>query len=55
MRNPGAILRAMRPVKTYTCTWCGALFQASDERAKYCSNRCRQAAKYQRVKERKQQ
>ena len=48
--TPAAALRAMRPVKSYTCAVCGAGFTASDARAKYCSNRCRQAAKYQRNK-----
>jgi predicted nucleic acid-binding Zn ribbon protein len=50
MTSPAAQLRAMRPVKSYTCAHCGAGFQASDTRAKYCSNRCQQAAKYARQK-----
>ena len=50
MTSPAAALRAMRQVKSYTCAQCGRGFTASDERARYCSNRCRQAAKYQRAK-----
>ena len=53
--TPAAALRAMRPVRSYTCAQCGCGFTASDERARYCSNRCRQAAKYQRVKAAKSQ
>lgn len=48
--SPGAALRAFRPVKTYTCQECGKAFQASDDRAKFCSNRCQQADKYRRAK-----
>ena len=50
MTSPAAALRAMRPVLNYTCVRCGRGFTASDARARYCSNRCRQAAKYQRNK-----
>jgi len=50
MTHPAAALRALRPVKSYTCAQCGRGFTASDARARYCSNRCRQAAKYQRAK-----
>lgn len=50
MTSPASALRAMRPVKTYTCIQCGCRFTASDNRARYCSNRCRQAAKYARMK-----
>lgn len=46
--NPAAALRALRPVKSYTCAHCGRGFTATDSRARYCSNRCRQAVKYQR-------
>jgi len=53
--TPAAALRAMRPVRSYTCANCGCGFTASDERARYCSNKCRQAAKYQRVKAAKNQ
>ena len=50
MTHPAATLRALRPVKPYICAQCGCGFTASDERARYCSNRCRQAAKYARLK-----
>lgn len=50
MTSPAAALRAMRPIRAYTCAHCGRGFAASDQRAKFCSNRCRQAAKYQRSK-----
>ena len=52
--NPGAELRALRPIKTYTCRHCGQAFTASDARAKFCSNRCRQAEKYQKIKHRRE-
>ena len=50
MTSPGAQLQAMRPSRSVTCAHCGAVFTAKDPRAKFCSNRCRQAAKYQRLK-----
>lgn len=51
MKSAAAVvLRAMRPIKQYKCIICGAIFEASDERARYCSNRCRQRAKTQRAK-----
>lgn len=50
MTSPGAQLQAMRPSRAVTCAHCGAVFTAKDTRAKFCSNRCRQAAKYQRKK-----
>ena len=50
MTTPGAILSAMRKDRAVTCAHCGAVFTAKDTRATYCSNRCRQAAKYQRKK-----
>ena len=52
MTSPAAALRTMRPVNSYTCVHCGAVFTASDARARYCSNRCQQAAKYSRKNER---
>jgi len=48
--SPGAALAAMRPAITVTCQVCGKVFTARDRRAKYCSNRCQQAAKYRRMK-----
>ena len=48
--TPGAALAALRPTRTYHCQVCGASFTAKDRRAKYCSERCKQAAKYRRVK-----
>lgn len=48
--SPAAALRALRPVKSYNCAHCGRGFTATDSRARYCSNRCRQAVKYQRAK-----
>jgi len=50
--TPGAALRALRPVRSYTCQMCGKPFTASDARAKFCSNACRQKAKYERSKRR---
>jgi len=49
-QSPGAILSAMRPNRQVTCQECGKLFTAKDGRAKFCSNRCRQADKYRRSK-----
>lgn len=51
MTTPGALLSAMRTDRQVTCAHCGAGFTAKDPRAKFCSNRCRQAAKYQKIKE----
>ena len=48
--SPGAALAAMRPTRTYRCQVCGVTFTAQDRRAKYCSERCKQAAKYRRAK-----
>jgi predicted nucleic acid-binding Zn ribbon protein len=48
--TPGAALAAMRPTRAYRCIVCGAPFTAKDRRAKYCSERCKQAAKYRRAK-----
>lgn len=39
-----------RKLKEMTCQMCGEVFTARDTRAKFCSNRCRQADKYQRQK-----
>ena len=48
--TPGAALAAMRPNRTYRCQVCGTTFTAKDRRAKYCSEKCKQAAKYRRAK-----
>ena len=48
MTTPGFLLQAMRHSRAVTCDHCGAVFTAKDPRATYCSNRCRQAAKYSR-------
>ena len=48
--SPGAALAAMRPLRVIACAVCGELFRARDSKAKFCSNRCKQADKYQRVK-----
>ena len=48
--TPGAALAAMRPWRNVRCAVCGKVYQAQDTRATYCSNRCRQAAKYARLK-----
>ena len=46
----GGALSRMRPYEMYTCAVCKRTFIARDKRAKFCSNRCRQADKYKRVK-----
>lgn len=48
--SPGAALSALRPDRHLICAWCGKPFTAKDSRARFCSNRCRQADKYQRNK-----
>lgn len=48
--SPGATLAAMRPDRHLICAWCGKAFTAKDSRARFCSNRCRQADKYARAK-----
>jgi endogenous inhibitor of DNA gyrase (YacG/DUF329 family) len=48
--SPGAMLAAMRPDRQVTCQVCGKVFTAKDSRAKFCSNRCKQADKYQKKK-----
>lgn len=45
MSNPGAELRKLRPIRTVTCDVCGTVFQASDTKARFCSNRCKQQHK----------
>ena len=46
-------ISSARPLRPVICSQCGASFTAKDPRATYCSNRCRQAAKYQKVKDRR--
>ena len=46
----GAELRKFRKEREIRCAVCTELFTAVDARAKYCSNKCRQRAKYQRIK-----
>ena len=50
MTPPGAALAAMRPTRCFVCAWCGKPFTAKDSRARFCSNRCRQADKYASAK-----
>ena len=49
MSNPGSDLAALRKTVWHICPVCQASFLAL-RTAVYCSNRCRQAAKYRRVK-----
>lgn len=51
--SPGAAIAAMRPDRQVVCQECGKVFTAKDSRAKFCSNRCRQADKYRREKQAK--
>ena len=51
--SPGAALAALRPTRQVTCQECGTVFLAKDSRAKFCSNRCRQANKVKVAKARK--
>lgn len=53
MTSPGAALAAMRRDRVVICAHCGRSFTAKDLRAKFCSNRCKQADKYQRSKQQK--
>jgi hypothetical protein len=39
-----------RPLRAVVCAECSNKFQARDSRAKFCSNRCRQAHKYRSMK-----
>lgn len=48
--SPGAALSAMRRWHAFTCAWCGKGFTAQDPRARFCSNKCKQADKYARSK-----
>lgn len=50
MTDPsGRALAAQRRQVSHTCPVCGQTFTAL-KTARFCSNRCRQAAKYQRQK-----
>ena len=47
----GRALAASRPLRPQTCAVCGRDFQAIDRspgQPRYCSNTCKQRAKYQR-------
>lgn len=46
--NAAQQLAAMRKAREVTCSVCESKFQAVDGKAKYCSNKCKQAAKYAR-------
>ena len=50
MTSPGAALAAMRQDRQVVCAQCGQTFTAKDSRARFCSNRCRQADAYARGK-----
>jgi len=50
MTSPGAALAALRQDRPVVCAHCGKAFTAKDPRAKFCSNRCRQADAYARGK-----
>jgi len=47
--NPASELAAQRRRVSHTCPVCGATFTAI-KTARYCSNACRQKAKYRRGK-----
>jgi len=49
MTNPGSNLARMRQRVEKECPVCGGSFKAI-KKAVYCSNKCRQKAKYQRAK-----
>lgn len=48
--SPGAALAELRPQRTVICGMCGRSFTARDTRATFCSNKCRQANKYAKLK-----
>lgn len=48
--SPGAALAALRKDRLVVCAHCGQTFTAKDSRARFCSNRCRQANKYKKMK-----
>jgi hypothetical protein len=47
--KPGAALAALRRTSWHQCLSCGKRFSGIST-AKFCSNACRQKAKYKRVK-----
>jgi ribosomal protein L34E len=47
--KPGAALAALRRTTWHQCHVCGKRFSGI-KTAKFCSNACRQAAKYKRAK-----
>jgi len=47
---PGAKLQALAPEREVRCQQCGSTFTARRKNATYCSNACRQAAKYEKTK-----
>lgn len=49
MYNPGHDLGAMRRRINHVCPICGRTFVAI-RKARFCSNRCRQAEKYRKTK-----
>lgn len=46
--SPGAALAAQRRIVAHICAHCGLTFQGI-KKAVYCSERCKQAAKYRRA------
>ena len=50
MSNPGRDLSLMRKPRLVRCAQCGKSFTAVDSRAKFCSNACKMAERYQRNK-----
>jgi len=48
-KSPGSALAAMRKIITHSCFVCNEKFEGTT-RAKFCSNKCKQADKYKRSK-----
>jgi ribosomal protein L34E len=53
MKSPGAALAALRRRTRHRCAQCGKRFSGI-AKALYCSNACRQKAKYERAKRARQ-
>ena len=53
MSNPVRDLSLMRKPRLVRCAQCGKSFTAVDSRAKFCSNACKMAERYQRNKAKK--